>query len=176
MKTNYDKLLDAVRAAGMDYNWAKMFVKKLRDDETAFVVQDENQKKWAMERGFYPGRIELYGLTEENYANYVPDFPYFMLHPMNNHFLTWLNKTTLKYVLNSNGCECTMPEYYAYVENDLYNGNYTYLMDCPRDIPRDELFLLNLLKRKKCHSITIGGKHLLSKRSFDAWLDGIEQD
>ena len=32
--------------------------------------------------------------------------------------LKWLDKTTLKYVLNSNGCESTMPEYYVYVEND----------------------------------------------------------
>ena len=31
-----------------------------------------------------------------------------------------------------------------------------------------------LLKRKEFHSIVIGGKHLISKKSFDAWLDGIE--
>ena len=31
-----------------------------------------------------------------------------------------------------------------------------------------------LLKRKEFHSIIIGGKHLISKKSFDAWLDGIE--
>ena len=28
-----------------------------------------------------------------------------------------------------------------------------------------------LLKRKEFHSIIIGGKHLISKKSFDAWLD-----
>ena len=149
MATNYDLLLEKIRDIGMDYRWAGMFVKKLRDDENAFPVYDESVKKWALERGYYPGRVELYGLTEKNYRDYVPDFQYFMLHPMNNHFLKWLDKTTLKYVLNSNGCESVMPEYYVYVENDLCGGRFTYLMDCPNDIPRDKDFLWNLLKRKK---------------------------
>lgn len=147
--TNYDMLLEKVRSLGMDYKWASMFVKKLRDDENAFPVKDKEKKRWALERGFYPGRVELYGLTEENYMNYMPDYQYFMLHPMNNHFLKWLDKTTLKYVLNSNGCEDVMPKYYLYIENDLCGGRYTYLMDCPKDIPKDENFLWNLLKKEK---------------------------
>lgn len=149
MKTNYDKLLEKIRETGMDYKWSRMFVKKLRDDEVAFPVSDEEKKKWALERGFYPGRIELYGLTDKNYMNYMPDYQYFMLHPINNHFLKWLDKTTLKYVLNSNGCEDAMPEYYVYVENEQCGGRFTYLMDCPEDIPKDKNFLLNLLRRKK---------------------------
>lgn len=147
--TNFDVLLEKIRAKGMEHRWAGMFVKKLRDDENAFPVEDEAQKRWALERGFYPGRIELYGLTEENWQDYVPDYQYFMLHPMNNHFLKWLDKTTLKYVLNSNGCESTMPEYYVYVENDLCGGRFTYLMDCPEDIPKDRDFLWNLLQQKR---------------------------
>ena len=69
MATNYDVLLEKMRALGMDHRWAGMFVKKLRDDENAFPVEDIEKKKWALERGFYPGRIELYGLTEENYTD-----------------------------------------------------------------------------------------------------------
>lgn len=149
MATNYEKLLDLVRQCGMDYRWAGMFVKKLKDDENAFPVEDPERKRWALLRGFYPGRIELYGITEENFMDYIPDFQYFMLHPMNNHFLKWLDKTTLKYVFNSNGCEDAMPEYYAYVENDLGGGRYTYLMDCPEDIPKNRDFLWNLLERQK---------------------------
>lgn len=162
MATNYEILLEKVRGLGMDYKWSKMFVKKLHDDENAFPLEDEEKKKWAMERGFYPGRIELYGLTEDNYHDYIPDYQYFMLHPMNNHFLKWLDKTTLKYVLNSNGCEDVMPEYYVYVENEQCGGRFTYLMDCPDDIKKDENFLMNLLKKKgtlamKPNSGTSGG-------------------
>lgn len=147
--TDYDKLLNKIRELGMDYRWAIMFIKKLKDDEEAFPVYNFETKKWALERGFYPGRVQLYNLTEANYHDYIPDYQYFMLHPLNNHFLKWLDKTTLKYILNSNGCEETMPEYYAYVENDLWNGKYTYLMDCPKSISKDENFLWNLLQNKK---------------------------
>ena len=175
MATNYDVLLEKVRKLGMDHRWAGMFVKKLRDDENAFPVNDIEKKKWALERGFYPGRIELYGLTEENYKNYVPDFQYFMLHPMNNHFLKWLDKTTLKYVLNSNGCEDTMPEYYVYVENDSCGGRFTYLMDCPNDIPKNENFLWNLLQQKgilamKPNSGTSGGLGFIKLELVDGCI------
>ena len=143
--TNYEILLDELRDLGMDYRWSKMFVKKLKDDEIAFPVLDEKKKEWALRHGFFPGRVDLYGLDETNYGDYIPDFQYFMLHPMNHHFRVWLgDKLTCKYVLNSNGCESTMPDYYVYVEND---GSFTYLMNCPdeKDIPRDENFFKNLL-------------------------------
>ena len=176
--TDYDILLKKIREIGMDYRWAGMFVKKLRDDENAFPVDDPEKKKWALERGFYPGRLELYGLSEDNYRDYVPDFQYFMLHPVNNHFLKWLDKTTLKYVLNSNGCEDTMPEYYVYVENDLCGGRFTYLMDCPSDISRDKDFLWNLLKKKrilamKPNSGTSGGLGFIKMELRD---DGIYEN
>ena len=156
--TNYELFLEKVRALGMDYRWAKMFVKKLSDDEKAFPATKETAE-WALKRGFYPGRVQLYGLTEENYRDYVPDYNYFMLHPLNNHFLKWLDKTTLKYVLNSNGCEKTMPDYYVYVEND---GSFTYLMDAPDHIEKNQDFLMNLLKYRgilamKPNSGTSGG-------------------
>ena len=144
--TNYEKLLDELRGLGMDYKWSKMFVKKLADDEKAFPMPLE-QRQWAMERGFFPGRTELYGLHAGNERDYMPDYPYFMLHPLNHHFRIWVNdKLTLKYVLNSDGCEDTLPDYYLYVEND---GSYTYLMDCPQQIAKDGDFLWNLLKYKK---------------------------
>lgn len=146
VNTDYDKLLEMMRQYGMDFKWSRMFVKKLRDDEAAFEA-DEATKKWAMERGFFPGRVELYGLNEENYRNYLPDFGYFMIHPINHHFKIWINdKLTLKYVLNSCGCESTMPKYYLYVEN---TGDYTYMMDAPETVAKDKDFLLNLLKEKK---------------------------
>lgn len=156
--TNYDTMLEKVRQAGMEYRWSRMFVKKLTDDEKAFPVSPE-EKAFALKHGFYPGRVTLYGLNEENWQDYVPDFNYFMLHPMNNHFLKWLDKTTLKYVLNSNGCESTMPEYYLYVEND---DSYTYLMDAPAHIEKDGDYIMNLLRWKgilamKPNSGTSGG-------------------
>lgn len=145
--TNYEKLREEVIKLGMDKKWSRMFIKKLADDEEVFEMSAE-EKRWALSKGFYPGRIKLYGLTEENYLNYLPEWKYFMLHPINHHFKIWVNdKLTLKYILNSNGCEASMPEYYLYIEND---GNYTYLMDTPKNIKKDRNFIFNLLKEKKC--------------------------
>lgn len=169
-KTNYDQLLTLLREYGMDFKWSRMFVKKLSDDEIAFPA-DEETKRWALERGFYPGRVELYGLNEDNYKDYLPDFAYFMIHPINHHFRIWINdKLTLKYVLNSCGCEETMPEYYLYVEN---NGDYTYMMDAPASVPKDQDFLLNLLKEKKFLAVkpnsgTSGGRGFMKWE----WRDG----
>lgn len=168
--TNYETLLQLLREYGMDYKWARMFVKKLADDEAAFPT-DEATRRWALERGFYPGRVALYGLTEENYRDYLPDFPYFMIHPINHHFRIWINdKMTLKYVLNSCGCAHTMPEYYLYVEN---NGDYTYMMDAPASVPKDAHFLKNLLREKKYLAVkpnsgTSGGRGFMKWE----WNDG----
>lgn len=158
--TDYERLRELVKKAGMDAKWSGMFIQKLKKDELAFSATQE-QKEWALSRGFYPGRVELYGLTEENCHLYIPDYSYFMLHPLNHHFRIWINdKLSLKYTLNSNGCADTMPEYYLYIEN---NGNYTYLMDAPEDVAHDEHFLMNLLKKKnilavKPNSGTSGGR------------------
>lgn len=169
IKTDYDRFLELVRESGMDYRWAAMFVKKLADDERQYFADDAT-KEWALKRGFYPGRVELYGLNEDNYKKYMPDYPYFMLHPINHHFRKWLDKLTLKYVLNSGGCAESMPEYYLYVEN---NGNYTYLMDLPTGVEKGEGFILNLLKKKgtlaiKPNSGTSGGRGFMKVE----WKDG----
>ena len=158
--TNYKRMLGKMRELGMDYKWAISFIKEFEEDEIQFPDVPADQKKWAMERGFFPGRVELYSLTEDNYDWYLPDYHYAMMHPFNNHFLKWLDKTTLKYVLNSGGCEITMPEYYIYIEN---NHRYTYLMDFPEDLKKDENVLINLLRKKgtlalKPNSGTAGGK------------------
>ena len=157
--TDQERMLEKVRALGMNHNWAISFVKQFLEDEKEFSDVPEEKKRWAMEKGFFPGRVPLYGLNEENWQDYLPDWHYAMMHPYNNHFLKWLDKTTLKYVLNSSGCEDTMPDYYAYVEND---GSYTYLMNCPEDIPKNRDFLMNLLNRfgtlaMKPNSGTAGG-------------------
>lgn len=70
-----------------------------------------------------------------------------MAHPLNHHFKIWVNdKLSLKYILNSCGCESSMPKYYLYIEND---DRYTYLMDAPDDIEKDKDFIFNLLKKEK---------------------------
>lgn len=41
--TNYDLMLEKMRALGMDKKWVKMFIKKFADDEKAFSVSPEQK-------------------------------------------------------------------------------------------------------------------------------------
>lgn len=131
---------------GMDPKQIGFFLKLYHENGEGFSV-DRDTAQWALRRGFFPGRVELYGLTEENYHLFMPDYAFFLMHPYNHHFRIWVNdKLTLKYILNDRQFEDVMPEYYLYIEND---GSYTYLMDTPESIRKDEDFLVNLLKWKK---------------------------
>ena len=143
---------------------ARYFHKKGIDNKRSLLlanmfIQDWNvcnesfsKKIWALYRGFRPTRIQQYGLTKDNFKDYLSDVDYFRLHPINNHFAFWVNdKITLKYMLpNSikvgNAEMQLMPQYYLYIEND---GHFSYLLDAPNDIVKDINFLYNLLLQKK---------------------------
>lgn len=156
--TDYEKMRELLVKNGMDKKISYLFMRKFKIDENEFSC-DESTREWAMSRGFFPGRVQLYGLNDDNYMDYVPDFCDFMLHPYNNHFVIWINdKLSLKYTLGDKLAR-TIPQYYLYIEN---NGDYTYLMDAPETITKDEKFILNLLKQKgvliiKPNSGTSGG-------------------
>lgn len=167
------EMINFFLAKGMQHKIANSFV-----NEMLSLWNIENStladKRWSMQKGFFPSRKVEYGLTETNCYNYMPDFDYYMLHPINNHFAIWINdKLTLKYILDKQiarqggGKLKIMPDYYLYVEN---NGNYTYLMDLPKDVKKDKNFIFNLLQNKKELAIKpsngAGGKgfnHLMLK-------------
>lgn len=142
---NYDKMYEQLVEKGMQKNIAKLFIKKCKIEEDIYKG-NETTREWAMTKGFFPSRVDLYGLNDENYKNYMPDYVDFRLHPYNNHFVIWINdKLSLKYTLGRDFADI-MPEYYLYIEN---NGDYTYLQDTPASIVKDENFILNLLKEKR---------------------------
>lgn len=58
------------------------------------------EKRWAHRRGFYSYRIGQYGLTEENYKNFLSDYQYKQLRPLNNTYRKWFwDKILTYYVL-----------------------------------------------------------------------------
>lgn len=159
---NYEKMSELLVEKGMQKKIVKLFIKKFKIEEELFKG-DDNIRKWAMTKGFFPSRVDLYGLTDDNYKSFMPDYVDFMLHPYNNHFVIWINdKLTLKYTLGKKFADI-MPEYYLYVEN---NGEYTYLENTPATIARDKNFIINLLKEKqiliiKPNSSTSGGEGVM---------------
>lgn len=143
--TNFDKMYALLVEHGMQKKIAKLFIKKCKIEENIYNG-DDSTREWAMSKGFFPTRVELYGLNDDNYKNYMPDYVDFRLHPYNNHFVIWINdKLSLKYTLGRDFADI-MPEYYLYIEN---NGEYTYLQDVPNSITKDRDFILNLLGKKK---------------------------
>lgn len=168
--TNFDKMYSLLVEKGMDKKIAKLFIKKYKIEEGYYKCNEET-RKWAMEKGFFPSRIELYGLDENNYRYFLPEYVDFMLHPYNNHFVIWINdKLSLKYTLGEQ-FDDIMPEYYLYIEN---NGEYTYLQDTPSSIAKDKDFILNLLREKKVliikpNSSKSGGEGVMKVE----WKDGV---
>lgn len=151
MKVNFERLSEELLDAGMQKVRVREMVKQIKQDmiDWSEVYERWENCVWALERGFLPGRVKLFGadFNEQTYKNYYADYDYFMAHPLNNHFAIWINdKLTLKYMLNIPGLAKYMPEYYLYIEN---NGHYTYLMDAPVSIKKDSNFLYNLLLNKK---------------------------
>lgn len=57
------------------------------------------QKLWSYKRGFLSFRIKQYGLTKDNYKNFLSDYQYHWLNRINNGYQIWINdKTTTRYV------------------------------------------------------------------------------
>lgn len=151
MKVNYEKLLEELLSAGMSKGKAEVMVKQIKQGMIDWpeIYNNWENCEWALDRGFLPDRIVLFGdaFNEQTYKNYYNDYDYFMAHPLNNHFAFWINdKLTLKYMLNTAGLSRFMPEYYLYIEND---GHYSYLMDAPNSVKKDADFLYHLLLEKK---------------------------
>ncbi len=70
--------------------------------------------RWAHKRGFYSYRIEQYGLTEDNYKDFLSDYQYKRLRPINNVYKKWLwGKMSFNHILRK--YRAVLPEYYYHI-------------------------------------------------------------
>lgn len=112
-----------------------------------------HQKIWAYKRGFLAYRITEYGLNDQNYHHYLPDFAYYRLHPINGRFHFWIDdKLTLKYVLHP--FDEYLPRYYFYLDS---NGQIIRLMDCPSHYGETLDDILTLLREKGLLAVKLTG-------------------
>lgn len=69
------------------------------------------EKLWCYKRGFMSYRIKQYGLTEDNYKNFLSDYQYHWLNRINNSYQVWINdKTTTRYIMEP--CKQYLAKYY----------------------------------------------------------------
>lgn len=106
------------------------------------------KKIWAWKRGFQSFRIYQYGLTEENYKEFLSDFDYYWLNRINNGYQIWVNdKTTFRYMMEP--FKEYLPAYYFSLFNRAGKPEIRKMWDCPEDIEENVEGLCKLLKKKK---------------------------
>ncbi len=133
-----------MQKAGLSPHFAYPMFEKIFDDFLKNKSTSFRQKLWALKRGFLSTKIDFYGLTEDNYKNYLSDFNYYGLHPINGTFSHWIDdKLTIKHLLSP--FSENLPKYYYHI----YNGELLRLPDCPEDIETSPAGVINLLKEKK---------------------------
>ena len=102
------------------------------------------QKIWAQKRGFLSDKLSYYGLTEENYNDYLSDFDYWRLYPLNERFSHWIDdKLTMKLILHPFSEH--IPEYYYL----MYDTKIVKLSDLPKGFEQSINGVINLIKDKK---------------------------
>jgi hypothetical protein len=126
-----------------DYAAKKKFKEQYQD-----IFQNKNttlkEKFWAQKRGFLSGKIAFYGLTEDNYRDYLAEFDYWKMYPINGIYSKWIDdKLTTKLILRP--FSEYLPEYYYQVGND----EVLKLMDCPPDYGQSIEDLVILLREKR---------------------------
>lgn len=107
------------------------------------------EKLWATRHGFISYRLHQYGITPENWKNYIADFEYKWLRHINNECRHWMeDKITVKYVCSE--YNRFFPEYYYHIS--LKNGNNKILpmMDCPKGYTNTYEDIFRLVQEKGC--------------------------
>ncbi len=123
----------------MANEWFETVYKNLLHDKETPI----KRKLWCYRRGFMPWRIEQYGLTEENYQQFLSDRDYMYLHQINNSYKKWIeDKMTLRYVLEP--FKQHLPKYYFQIIQRDDRQLIVKLQDCPEgyEATLDELFRL----------------------------------
>lgn len=74
---------------------------------------------WAHSHGFLADHAAIYDVSEENYEQYLSDYDYYKVWPLNNWTRIWINdKLTLKYMLANTRFDNFMPKYYFYTAQE----------------------------------------------------------
>lgn len=106
------------------------------------------QKIWAAKHGFLSYRLPQYGITPDNYQNFISDFEYKWLRHINNKYRYWCeDKITIKYICSEYN-EC-FPEYYYHIILKNGNNKVIPMMDCPEGFGNHFEDIFKLVHEKK---------------------------
>lgn len=125
------------------------FPKEVRKDFFTNKDTTLKEKIWAIRHGFISYRLHQYGITDENFHEYISDFEYKWLRHINPSYRVWMeDKITVKYICSDyNYC---FPEYYYHISLKNGNNKIVPMMDCPKEYSNTYDDIFKLVKEKGC--------------------------
>lgn len=139
-----------LRARGYSGYFSQYVAGRIYDDLASGAKIGVRRRWWGYRRGFLGDTVAYYGLTEENYRIYLPDFHYYKLHPMNGVWSKWIDdKLTTRFIL-APFADC-LPKHYFH----LRGAEICRLMDCPAEVSASAAGVLDLLRREKKLAVKI---------------------
>lgn len=115
-----DNTMDALLKAGFAKKMANQYLNNLERErksnaEAQFI--DPDLLEWAHDHGFYGETAVALELTEDNYHDYLSDYDYCRVWPLNDWERFWINdKLTFAYMFAGTEFEKYIPESYYYVD------------------------------------------------------------
>jgi hypothetical protein len=142
-----NKLIRMFCRKGVRPYMQKLWFSAVKDDFT-FKGTTLRQKIWAWKRGYLSYRIEQYGLTEENYKNFLSDYDYHWLNRINNVYQGWINdKTTYRYIMEP--LKEFVPKYYFSVCKKNGKAVLVRMSDCPAEVETSYEGVFEILKKEE---------------------------
>ena len=191
-KSQYKKFVAKHCTPGIRTYMHKLWVRAVWDDLWHTKVSLP-KKIWAWKRGFLSYRIDQYGLTKDNYKQFLSDYQYYWLNRINNSYQIWINdKTTYRYILDP--FKEFVPDYYYSIWKRNGITEIEKMMDCPADAGDGIEGILELVRQKgklalkpsagthgdgfyclawEDGNITVNGE-IIDKEGFKALLDSFK--
>lgn len=103
---------------GFSEKFARFYLNILEEEKNNSAY-DSQFVKWAHSKGFRAEVASLYDINDINYMNFLSDYDYYRIWPINNWIRIWINdKLALKYMLDGTEYSGIMPKYYYYTSMD----------------------------------------------------------
>lgn len=138
-------ILDNLLKEGWTKKFANRYINVVAAEkqETCF---DQEYVEWAHAHGFFTESACSYGLNDNNVNDYLSDYDYYKIWPLNGWTRIWVNdKLTLKYMLANSLYGDVMPKYYYYSTPSGLKA----LVDNPYQCGKMEEFLHLLIQVKE---------------------------
>lgn len=171
----YSENLEDLLKDGFSKKFADYYL-GLAKNEYQNPAYSNDYVEWAHSKGFLAESASAYNLSENNISEYLSDYDYYKIWPLNSWNRIWINdKLTLKYMLDNTEFTSIMPKYYYYTAQDGLKK----LVDAPdQNMAPDVAEFKSVLKTlgefacKPCNGTTSQGFFKMSYSNGKFYVDG----